>query len=226
MLHKIWTVAGIPLILLAVFTLILFVWRLLDLPTNDELFVIMKTYFGEYGYFIMLISAIVEGFIFAGVYYPGSFLIFLGVILAENIFQFGIMVLVVALGLLISYTANFALGRYGWYKLFVALGFKKPIERAKQRLTKHGMLGIFLSYFMPNIASLTATAAGIMHYPFKKFLLYSLGSVLFWNLFWGIIVYTLGDVALNIVGVPFVAAIALGWIVLNLISSRKKNNGE
>jgi len=221
MLHKIWKIAGIPIIFLAMFTLLISLWRLLNLPSNDELFKVMQSYFGEYGYFIILVSAIIEGFIFAGIYYPGSLVIFLGVILAENIFQFGIMVIVVAVGLLISYTINFMLGKYGWHKLLIAFGFKKSIKNAQKRLTKHSILGIFLSYWMPNIASLTATAAGIMHYPFKKFLLYSTIAVLFWNLFWGFIVYTFGEAALNVVGIYFVIAIVVGWIVLNFILSKK-----
>jgi len=116
------------------------------------------------------------------------------------------------------------LGKYGWHRLLVAVGFGESIERAKERLTKHGLLGIFLSYWMPNIASLTATAAGIMHYPLKKFLLYSAGAILFWNLFWGFIVYTVGELALNIVGIPFVAVIVFGWIILNFIASKKKKD--
>jgi membrane-associated protein len=222
MLHKIWKIAGIPLIFLIIFTLLIFLWRLFGLPSNDELFVIIKNSFDEYGYFIMFVSAVAEGFIFAGVYYPGSFIIFLAVLLAENIFQFGITVLVVALGLLLAYTINFMLGKYGWYRLLIALGLRESVEKAQKRLTKHGLIGIFLSYWMPNIASLTATAAGIMHYPFKKFLLYSLGAVIFWNLFWGLIVYTFGEVVLNIVGIPFFIAIIFGWIALNFISSRMK----
>lgn len=223
MFHKIWKIAGIPIIFLVVFILFVFVWRLLNLPSDDELFKMIRSSFSEYGYTIMFVSAIVEGFIFAGLYYPGSFVIFLGVILAENIFQFGFMVLVVASGLMISYTINFMLGKYGWHKLLVAFGFKDSINNAQKRLTKHGLLGIFISYWMPNIASLTATAAGIMHYSFRKFLLYSIISVLFWNIFWGFVVYTFGEVALNIVGIPFIIVIVFGWIILNLISSRKKD---
>lgn len=223
MLHKIWKIAGIPLIFLTTFTLLLFVWRLLDLPSDEELFAIVKSSFDEYGYFIILVSAIIEGFIFAGLYYPGSFVIFLGVIFTENIFQFGIMVLVVATGLLSAYMINFMFGKYGWYKLLLAVGLGESVENAKKHLTKHGLIYIFLSYWMPNLASLTATAAGITHYPFKKFLLYSLGAVLFWNMFWGLIFYTFGEVALNIVGIPFVSAVVLGWILINLISNRKKD---
>ena len=57
MANKIWKIAGILLVFLTAFSLVLFLWRLLDLPTNDELFVAMKMYFGEYGYLIMLVSA-------------------------------------------------------------------------------------------------------------------------------------------------------------------------
>ena len=226
MLNKIWKIAGIPIIFLIAFSTFFFLWRLLDLPSDEELLRIVESSFDKYGYFIMPVSALIEGFIFAGFYYPGSFVIFLGVILSDSISQLFVLLILVTLGLSLAHIINFALGRYGWHKLLVAVGFRTPIENAKRRLTKYGLRAIFLSYWMPNLASLTATAAGIMHYPFKKFLLYSLIATITWNTVWAAVVYTLGEAALKIVGIQFVLVIIFGWILLNLISSRKKKKQE
>ena len=74
------------------------------------------------------------------------------------------------------------------------------VEQSKNKLEKRGPVAIPLSYWLPSVGALTNTAAGIIHMPFKKFLLYSVTSSIFWYSVVGLIVYSLGDKALEIGG--------------------------
>jgi len=65
------------------------------------------------------------------------------------------------------------------------------IEKSKAKLVQQGMNAIFFSYWEPNLASFTATAAGVLKVPFKIFSLYSAMGIVLWNIFWGTLVYSL-----------------------------------
>ncbi len=79
------------------------------------------------------------------------------------------------------------------------------------------MNAIFFTYWEPNLASITATAAGILGVPFKKFSLYSALGILVWETFWGTLVYSLGDKALQVIGLKYVLTIFAGWISILFI---------
>ncbi len=214
---------GLPLVFLGVFASLFLLWRILNLPKDDELIEIIRNWFNQYGLWIVLVSAIIEGVLLVGWYYPGSLVIFLGVIFAgKDIPQVIITISFVTIGLLVAYILNYAIGRYGWYKLLLKFGIKAPVENAKRRLTKYGLKGIYGSYWQPNLAALTSTAAGILHFPFKKFLKYSLIATIIWNVFWGSLVYFLGESALNLVANIYIVFIGIGvWIAIRLIRKPK-----
>lgn len=223
MTKNIWQSIGLPLVFLGVFTSLFLLWRILNLPSDEELVEIIRGWFNQYGLWIVLVSAIIEGMLLVGWYYPGSMVIFLGVIFAgKDISQVIITVFFVTIGLFMAYILNYIIGKYGWYKLLLKFGIKEPIESAKRRLTKYGFGGIFGSYFMPNLAALTSTAAGILHFPFRKFFIYSLGAVSIWNIFWGSLVFFLGESALNLVANIYVIFIGIGiWIIFRLLRRPK-----
>ena len=211
-----------PTVVLAVFLSLWAVWKILALPSENELIEITRRYFNLYGYRIVFVSAIIEGMLLAGWYYPGSLVIFLGVIFAgRNIPEVIWVVALVTIGLFLACLFNYMLGRYGWYRLLLKFGLREPIENAQIRLTKYGLSGIFLSYWHPNLAALTSTAAGILQFSFKKFMLYSVIAVTLWDIFWGMLVYFLGEAALTAVGIWFVIVSMTVWIAHRLMFNRK-----
>ena len=113
------------------------------------------------------------------------------------------VVLVVSIAFFVSYIMNYLIGKYGWYKLFVKFGLKKPLDNAQKRLNKHGLKAIMFSYWEPNLASITATAAGVLKLSIKKFILYSIIGVIVWNTFWGVLVFKLGEEALKLTGLKY-----------------------
>ena len=100
-------IVGLPLIFLAIFLSLWAVWKLLDLPPKDELIEITRRYFDLYGYWIVFASAIIEGMLLVGLYYPGSLVILLGVIFAgKNIPEVIWVVTLVTIGLFLVAGTN------------------------------------------------------------------------------------------------------------------------
>ena len=209
---------SIPFILMGIYLSMYVVWKLLGLPSDDQLLEIVKDWFAKYGLWIVFVGALIEGFLLLGQYFPGGFIIFLGVISAgKDLSKASLVVLIVCVAFFIAYTLNYLLGKYGWYKLLIKFGLGQSVEKSKDKLIKQGLNAILFSYWEPNLASLTATAAGILHVPLLKFSLYSAAGIILWNIFWGTLVYTLGESALKVVGLKYVIIIFLIWISVIVI---------
>lgn len=217
----------VPLILFAIYLSMVAAWKIFGLPTDDEQFEVIKQFFTTYGLWVVFIGALIEGFLLLGQYFPGGFIIFLGVISAGKDIPRAIeVVAVVSLAFFISYTLNYWVGKYGWYNLLIKFGLKTALENAKEKLAKQGLNAVIFSYWEPNLASLTATAAGILRISLKQFLIYSTIGIIIWNTFWGTLVFSLGDNALELIGFKYVIIIFLGWfgvLLLKKYLSDRKN---
>jgi len=206
---------AIPLTLLALYFSMVILWKIFDLPPLEELEKTIKIYFDKYGLWIVFISALIEGFLLLGQYFPGGFVIFLGVTVArDSLIKVAWVLSIVSIAFFISYYLNYVLGRYGWYTLFIKFGLKNSLDKAKEKLEKHTTTAILGSYWEPNLASLTATAAGILQVPLKHFLSASLAGIIIWNLFWGTVVYFLGQALLENETVVYVTIIAVWCSVI------------
>lgn len=218
MLKEILKLISIPLVLVLIYLSMYIVWSVFKLPTDDEMLLIVKGWFLNYGLWIVFIGAIIEGFLLLGQYFPGGFIIFLGVISAGDNTLFATKVVsIVCVSFFIAYSLNYLIGRYGWYRLFKKFGLADSVEKSKDKILKQGLNVIFFSYWEPNFASITATAAGVLKVPFKKFTLYSTAGIVLWNIFWGTLVYSLGESALKITGFKWVLTIFGVWIIIILI---------
>jgi membrane protein DedA with SNARE-associated domain len=209
-------ILAIPLSLLVVYFSMLILWKIFNLPPLDKLEAIIKIYFDKYGLWIVFISALIEGFLLIGQYFPGGVVIFLGVTAArDNLIEVGWVLFVVGVAFFIAYYLNYIVGRYGWYKLFLKFGLGNSLDKAKAKLEKHVMTAILGSYWEPNLASITATAAGVLKIPLRYFLTSSLIGIVIWNLFWGIVVYFLGYALLQHQVLMYVTIIAV-WCAIIL----------
>lgn len=215
---------ALPLALLLASLLISGLWHVFNMPEKEIFIDIVKDWFQKYGLIAVFLSALVEGMLFFGNYYPGGLVIFLGVISAEgNPKNTVLVVLSVCIALFIAYFINYILGRYGWYKLFAKFGMKQAIERTKEKLENHQFKVIMGSYWFPNLASITSTTAGVLKVPLRKFLIHSAIGVIFWNSLWGILVASLGDKALNIINIKWVILVVAIWVAIILIRNKLKD---
>lgn len=207
-----------PLALLLAYLLVLLLWRILGLPKEDALIETTKNWFNHYGLWVVFVSAVLEGTLILGQYYPGGLVIFLGVITAgHSIPKIILVVAVVSLAFLIGYSLDYFIGRYGWYKLLLRFGLKKSLDKAQAKLQKHELNAVIFSYWEPNLASITATAAGILQVPLARFSLHSAVGIIVWNAFWGTLVASLGSKALELIGLKWVLIIFSAWVMILLV---------
>lgn len=212
---------SLPLTALAIVLSLTLIWRLFDLPPEEELIVLAKQYFAEYGLITVFIASLIEGMLLVGWYIPGGLVIFLGVILAAGNPERAVFsVLATIAGLFLAYLASYALGRFGWYKLFMALGLKGPLEDAKEKFQKKSFKAIYATFWQPNLAGLISTSAGILHASFKKFFITALIATIFWSAFWGSAAYLFGEKILDYLGGVFFVTMA-GWIVIEIVKYRR-----
>jgi len=222
---------SLPFSLLLLFISLNIAWRIFDLPPAEILAQQIEGWFRTYGLIVLFVSAFIEGVLLFGGYFPGVFVIFISIVLSPSIPVAILRVAIGTLGLYLAHLFNFVLGKYGWYKLLSKFGLKQSIQQAQDNVLNHGALAIFTSYWLPSIGTLTDTAAGIMHMPFKKFALISALSVIFWDAVVGVIVYSVGPSSLSIVSSGGITeliiqfSIVLIWMVILLsfdFAKRKK----
>lgn len=217
-------ILALPILFLIVFFSLTLIWQIFGFPNQEQLIVKAQEYFDRYGNIVVFISATIEGMFGLGFYFPGGFIIFVGAIVVgrdiTKLIPFGLLA---TLGFLIGYTLDYIIGKYGWYRLFIKLGLKDELIKAEKRLTKHGARAIFLTYWEVNLAALTATAAGILRYPYSKFIFYSIPAALLWNIFWVSVIYVSGEAALTLVSSGKIAiSIGVIWMLILLIRHHLK----
>jgi membrane protein DedA with SNARE-associated domain len=212
---------SIPLLFFVLYTSLFLIWDIFNLPSTEELTSIVGDWFDKYGIPVLLFGSILEGMLLIGSYFPGVFVIFLGVIVADSPLEAVMVIVVATIGLLIAHAGNYFLGKYGWYRLLVKFGVKEAVEQAKKRLEKRGPIAIPLSYWLPSIGALTDTAAGIIQLSFRKFMTYSIVSSVFWYPLVGFVVYMIGDSALSIAtggtGMVVMYSIIGLWVITLLV---------
>ena len=116
--------------------------------------------------------------------------------------------------------------KYGWYRLFLKFGFGKGLQNAQTKLQKHELSAVIFSYWEPNLASITATAAGVLQIPLRRFQIKSIIGILVWNTFWGTLVAALGAKALELIGLKWVLIVFSVLVAILLgkyyLTNRKK----
>jgi membrane protein DedA with SNARE-associated domain len=211
-------ILAFPLAVLAAFGLLYAIWLALDLPPEETMAQIAKSYLDRYGVVIVLVSAYLEGLLLIGWYFPGNLVIVLALIVAAGEpSRFALVAAAGGLGLLGAYVTNFFAGKYGWYRLLLAFGLCEPLENAQRRLTRYGLSAIFMSYWQANLASCISTAAGILQFPPARFVVYSAIAEALWATFWASIIFFLGKSALALVGFRMILLVIMLWIAGRLI---------
>src|SRR3989344_7481936 len=74
----------IPLLFLVLYISLSIVWSVFNLPPALELTEMVKNWFDIYGLPVLFASSVVESMLLVGNYFPGVFVIFVSVILADS----------------------------------------------------------------------------------------------------------------------------------------------
>ena len=213
----------LPLAALAIFLLIIAIYRLAGLPEGDELLTLARSSLSSNGYAVVFLAALIEALLLINLYLPGSaVIIFSGAIAKDAGLSVNILLLYGALGLLTGFMIDYVLGRFGWYHLAMRLGLGQAIESSKKRIQIKGLTWFWVAYIHPNTGSFAATAVGVMRVPFSKFFLNSIPPLLCWSTFWGYLSVFVGPTLFDYIGFPLVALVFLIWIVGTLWQELRK----
>ncbi len=82
MLRRTLKIIAFPLAVLAVFGLLYAIWRALDLPPEETIIAIGKSYLDRYGLWVVLVCGIIEALVVIGWYFPGTLVIIVAMIAA------------------------------------------------------------------------------------------------------------------------------------------------
>lgn len=162
-------------------------------PQPPELMEALKVPYENYGYYLIFAGGVLEGLFLVGFYVPGSTVMLLGAALsAQGILSLPLVVLAGTSGLMLSYTVDYLLGRYGWHYIFSRFGMQEEMNSTKEKLEKHHVKSFLLGYISPGSASFVATASGVVKVPFVRFFLLSFLSQSVWGMMWGTIAFHAG----------------------------------
>ena len=207
--------ASIPLVFLVLYYFLFHFQKFISLPTQDKFMDLILNFMNTQNIFLIFLIALVEGGLILGQYSPGGIVIFLSIMSAEgNIPKMILLLSVISLAYLLAYSLDYLFGYYGVETVIKKLGFEKKVERYRKLLDKNVFSTIFFSYAETNIASLVAVSSGLLKIPFKKFIYFSVISVIFWNTFWAVVLYFFGNAILSIFGATYLVVILAIWVLI------------
>jgi membrane-associated protein len=210
--------------LLAFYLIAIIIIRL-KIPDTHTIIEIVTDLYQKFGYAIVFFSGILEALFLIGLYVPGTAAILLGAVVARSgAVSLPLIIVLGTLGMLIGYTINYFMGKYGWYHVIAKFGLEKGIKETEKKMKQHGIKAMFVGFISPNSGSLIATAAGVMKMPFGKFILLSAACQLFWSTVWGMVAYILGPLFVEIALKYFsfvIWIVIIGWLVWNYVLKKK-----
>jgi len=214
---------SIFLALSPLFLLVFFKWLYPDLLVFDNLFSSLQKLYQNYGPLILFVAGLTESIFLVNLYFPGAFVILLGGVLASTgVITLPAVIFWGTLGLVMGYSFNYAVGRFGWYEIFSKLKIFKFVDLAKRKLGENKFIFLW-GTIHPNSASLLSLAAGIIQLDFWTFLFLVTIFQLLWSTFWALFMYFLGVIALksisNITLAVLLAIIAF-WLFKKIIRNR------
>jgi membrane protein DedA with SNARE-associated domain len=217
----------IPLALVATYLGLIFIIRGV-FPDTEELINAFSNLYSKYGYEIIFISAFLESLVLITYFVPGSFALALGVIFARTgVTDLTTVILTATVGTVLAYQLDYLLGYFGFGEVLKKLGYGNVLDQSKRQLDRFGKRGLILGFVHANIGSLLALAAGATNFPWPKFFVISLVSTLFWATAWGILIYSLGEIFLEILK-KYSFLIFIFFVSLLMLSTfwREKRKGR
>ncbi len=220
--------ALIPFSLAFFFTAFIVVYRILGLPQPVEMADHLKSLYQSYGMSILLFAAFVEGIFMVNIYFPGSFVIVVAIVISEKTPTDLIEIVIASwLGFMVAMVLNYFLGKTGIYRTLVWMGKKGTIDNMQRRLDKYGSRVTLLAGIHPNFMAIAAVCMGISASSLPRFLARSGVSLLFWSSAWAIFF----AIALEHVDVTdqnqhlYIIAMLLLWGVAAIIGAQIRRKG-
>jgi len=154
----------LPLSALIFYISAVILWKFGCIPSPSNIFLFLENLYQSYGLIGLFIASFLEGIVYFGLYFPGSFIVILAVILSDGTFKtFLFISLVVAIALTITSIINYILGR----KILANRSNKGLLLKKGPIFSK----GFLVSMLHPNALAFYFFNSGIKKQNFLKVLL-------------------------------------------------------
>ena len=160
-------------------------------------------YLGIWGYWIVLLAALLESVVFAGVIVPGSTIVILaGFLSSQGYLDIGDLILFATIGAILGDNISYYLGTKGtkffraenkWLKI-------EHLERGKQFFHRHGSKSVFLGRFIAPLRAILPFVAGLSGMKKSRFLFWNVISAVLWSVSHLLVGYFFGN-ALTVIEV-------------------------
>jgi hypothetical protein len=150
----------LPLSALLFFIVVFILWNLEIIPPPVEIVEFLKNLYSEYGLIGLAIATFLEGIVYLGLYFPGSFIIALAVFFSDGSWLSLLSIsFVVAITLTVTSSINYFLGRH-----ILFYHQNQHLVKTNRKISK----GFLLSMLHPNLIAFYFFNAGIeKHNPWK-----------------------------------------------------------
>lgn len=188
----------LPVALLFSYLILVFILKGV-MPSGEEIINTFSNLYQKYGYEIIFFSALLEALIVVNLLVPGQIGMALGVVFARTgQTQLPLVIFFVVLGSVLGYLINYTLGYFGFSDILKKIGLGSYITETQKQLDKFGKRGLILSFIHVTIGSLSSFAAGTVKFNFPIFFLIALFSSIIWMTLWGLLIYALGEVFIEV----------------------------
>ena len=205
----------LPISALVFYLSAVILWTIGIIPHPVEIISFLGNLYNHYGLIGLSIATFLEGIVYLGLYFPGSFIILLSVILSDGSFiSFFKISLVVSLTLTLTSVINYWLGRH-----IKSKNFDEELPSSKN--TK----GLILSSIQPNLLAFYFFDQGLEKKSFFK-ILYVPFFMLIIGFFYCYLVYSLRFILKDQIEKPYlmISLIFIWFIVAFIFENKKRLN--
>jgi len=206
----------VPLSALIFYLLVLLFWKFGAIPSPAEIFDKLEILYEQNGSLGLFVSTILEGLVYVGLYFPGSSIIALSVILSDGSFLslLGISI-VVASSLTLTSLTNYLLGRR------FAKKSKGKVNRAEKHMNTRGLL---LSSLHPNALAFYFFKLGVDGKSFKE-IIYVPAIMIPYGFVLALVLYLLRSPIQGAIEAPGkIVIILVVWVLISTFLNYKRQN--
>ena len=199
-----------PLSALIFYAGLLILWKLNFIPSPNNILIFLENLYKSYGLFGLFIASFLEGIVYFGLYFPGSCIVALAVILSDGSFASLLSIsLVIAFALTITALINYSIGK----KIIANRIDRKLFIKEKKVLSK----GLFISMLHPNALAFYFFNSGMKEQNFLKIIFVPLIMIPY-GLALGYFLYSIKELLKMAIESPYIMiSIILAWILLAFI---------
>ncbi|MFZ2193527.1 MAG: hypothetical protein WAV31_04765 [Candidatus Moraniibacteriota bacterium] len=205
----------LPLSALIFYLSILILWKFGFIPSPSNILVFLENLYTSYGLTGLFIASFLEGIVYLGLYFPGSFIVALAVILSDGSFTSLLLIsLIVASALTITALINYSFGK--------KIGINKQKNQLPPKENRVLSNGLLISMLHPNSLAFYFFNSGIKKQNFLKILFVPLVMIPY-GLAVGYLLYSIKGAVKKAVESPYLMiTIILIWILLAFVIEIRK----